>query len=273
MSNQPWSLPTKICVGLSCIVVVGLSVGLGVYYGVYGAGGTATLQLQNAADKTTSRLLRTTTADFSSENSNHRSLFQGLYGTNPTTPSYVGVKMLAVYVAQDVDNTTQQNIGTSAIFWLNSECTSIDTCTSEKVTKFFNFSAPSSLLNAEITKQNRLIEANTYKYIRLEFCKNGAISPNWVVNHPGFDTPLTWAMNQCGVTAKIDPPIVATASTQFIVTVEFDVRGSVTEVACGSSSIQCKGIAQTNGKCYCFWMPDFIPSAKISATNLVPTNG
>ncbi len=45
------------------------------------------------------------------------------------TPSVVEMKLIALYLAEDVDPTSQNNIGKTEMVWLNPDCTSIDSCT------------------------------------------------------------------------------------------------------------------------------------------------
>ena len=97
------------------------------------------------------------------------------------------MKLIAAYLAEDIDPTTQNNVGNTTMFWLNPDCSEdITSCTTDPttnggkdeqgntwahtVTTFFDFSNVTNV-NTALNSQGREIDTGTYKYVRLEFCK------------------------------------------------------------------------------------------------------
>jgi len=97
--------------------------------------------------------------------------------TDPTYYTFTGsdhfkVKLIAAYLTEDVDPTTQNNIGSTQMIYLNPECNEdISSCDASSLTTFFEFNQTESALNAALNSQSRTIEAGDYKYVRLELCK------------------------------------------------------------------------------------------------------
>lgn len=184
------------------------------------------------------------------------------------------MKTIAAYLAEDIDPTTQNNIGKTSMFWLNSDCADdITSCTTDPssnsgkdeqgstwrhtVTSFFDFSNVATV-NATLNSQGREIETGTYKYVRLEFCKWQGTDPaynniRWSSSLVSSGATQSFSQSSCNVTAAISPPIEVKNGDTVTVTLAYSLAGTL--LASGGS---------TAGNCaggYCFTLPTFTPSA------------
>src|ERR1041384_2340395 len=91
------------------------------------------------------------------------------------------LKLIAAYLSEDVDPTTQNNIGQTAMIWLNPECNDhISGCNVEgmtlppgpRITQYFDLARPSAEVTADLNAQDTPIEPATYRYARVEMCKS-----------------------------------------------------------------------------------------------------
>lgn len=195
-------------------------------------------------------------------------------GLGSSGPTVFEMKLIAVYLAEDVEASTQNNRGQTAMIYENPTCAddimhcSVTEGTAEDgqpfthvIRDFFNFAADSSVVNAALNAQAREIPEGTYRYARMEFCKYGAgTEPNIRWAAPGV--PLRgFTANQCGVTSAVmDPPLQVTSGQSLEVTLSYDLSTTVTErtMAVG---FDC---ARTDSGSYvCFDLPQFTPSATI----------
>lgn len=186
-------------------------------------------------------------------------------------PTVFKKKLIAAYLAEDVDSVTQNNIGNTSMFWLNTECAdqisncnvfSIDSSHStwpHVVSSFFDFTNIAAT-NDALNSQGRSIDIGTYRYVRLEFCKNGVPADNdpatgqhnieWSY---GGETGYI-AESSCTVTTALTTPIEVLKGDILTVTLTYSLAGSVTENSSGSSNSNCTAH-------YCFNVPTFTPSA------------
>src|SRR6185436_15117013 len=77
------------------------------------------------------------------------------------------VKLIAAYLAEDVDPVTQNNVGRTSMIWLNPECEDdIGGCNvagiaqpaGPRVTTYFDLARPTAEVNAELNSQDMPIE-------------------------------------------------------------------------------------------------------------------
>jgi hypothetical protein len=185
-------------------------------------------------------------------------------------PSAFSMKLIAAYVTEDIDPDTQNNVGTTAIFYLNEQCEDdimhcdIEGGTAEDgnpmdkvVTTFFDLSSPEAV-NTELNSQGRGVSAGTYKYARLEFCKYATgTDPNikWSYGSLGEQT---FRRTMCSVnSAVMDPPLELAEGDTATITLEYDLASAV-QVGADASGDTCTG---TDADKTCFTMPTFTPSA------------
>jgi hypothetical protein len=189
---------------------------------------------------------------------------------NERAPTVYGAKLLAVYLAEDVDPATQNNLGATEMIYLNPACQGdISHCELSEgvneqdglpfthlVTEYFDFAADSATVNAAISAQQLQVAAGTYRYARMEFCKRNlgnAYTMQWAADGAA---PTQVVSNQCGVTSAVfDPPLTIAAGDAVAVTLSYDLAGTVSDLAPGQGG---------GGFCVggtCFTPPPFVPSA------------
>lgn len=196
-------------------------------------------------------------------------------GLNERAPSTFGMKLLAVYLAEDVDPVTQNNIGRTQLIYLNPTCNEdIGHCELSPgtnpqdgqpymhfVTDFFDFASSSAEVNAAIAAQQRPIEATTYRYTRMEFCKANegrATNVRWAADGAA---PNEFVYGGCGVTsAPMEPALTVGANDQVTVTLSYDLASSISDQAPGNNAVS--GNDCRNG--VCFRIPTFTPSAALA---------
>ena len=180
------------------------------------------------------------------------------------------MKLIAAYLAEDIDPATQNNVGMTSMFWLNSECADdIMSCDTDPnvnggkdeegntwrhtVTSFFDFSNVANV-NSTLNSQGREIDTGTYKYVRLEFCKFQPTLANikWSYS-TGSISDDTFAQSSCNVTREISPPIEVADGDTVTITLAYDLNGTVISSG-GATNDNCSGG-------FCFTLPTFNPSA------------
>lgn len=176
---------------------------------------------------------------------------------------------MASYLAEDVDPITQNNIGKTAIIYLNPECQdNISECNvgqvngqySFIVSSYFDFTQSTASVNAQLNAQQSTVDAGTYKYVRLEFCKDGTGGvPNISFECPGMTSRYSYARDNCGVTVEANPPLQINANSTVQINLTYDLTNLVT-VDSGDVGNHC---TEQDGHTYCMNFPNFIPSASI----------
>ena len=179
------------------------------------------------------------------------------------------MKLIAAYLAEDIDPSTQNNVGMTSMFWLNSECgddimhCDVDSSVhgglaedgspwTHTVSTFFDFSNVTTV-NSTLNSQGREIETGTYKYVRMEFCKYSPTTPNikWTYN----SSTNQFAQSSCNVTREITPPIEVADGDTVTITLAYDLANSVSAGGGGGAGSNCDGSGN------CFVLPTFTPSA------------
>ena len=193
------------------------------------------------------------------------------------------LKMVAVYVVEDIDLATQDNVGRSAMIWLNPECADdISGCNvagmtlppGPRITQYFDLARPSVEVNAELNSQGLTISPGSYKYARVELCKayggqTQATVPTLTWRGPGMTEDRPFTSGDCGRTSlAFDPPLELGANDAVQVTLGYDLATSIVSGAPGAS-FQLAGIDHWFRDCadvdashrVCMDFPDFAPSA------------
>ena len=152
------------------------------------------------------------------------------------------LKLIAAYLAEDVDPVTQNNIGKSAMIWLNPECADdISGCNvagmaqppGPRVTQYFDLARPTAEVNAELNSQDAAIEPATYRYARVELCKSyggqtQAEIPTLMWQGPGMDAEQAFVSGDCGRTSlPFDPPLVVAAGDAVTISLGYDLAAAV----------------------------------------------
>ncbi len=183
------------------------------------------------------------------------------------------MKLIAAYLAEDINPSTQNNVGMTSMFWLNSDCADdIMSCTTDPtsnggkdeegnnwrhtVTSFFDFSNVANV-NTTLNSQGREIDTGTYKYVRLEFCKwqGSASYPNikWSYSAVSSGAEQSFSQSSCNVTAEISPPIEVKDGDTVTITLAYSLDGTLVASG-GATAANCAGG-------FCFTLPTFTPSA------------
>ena len=187
-------------------------------------------------------------------------------------PTEFKMMLIAAYVTEDINPTTGNNIGQTAMFYLNPDCADdimhcdISAGTAEDgapysqiVTSYFDFAQPSATVNAALNAQARAINPGTYKYARLEFCKvNTGLTKNIKWND-GTVGEQMFQRNQCTVNSSaFATPISVTTGTALTITLTYDYSTAITTGSTASGD-NCVNQGMSNG--VCFTLPTFVPSA------------
>lgn len=194
-------------------------------------------------------------------------------GLNERAPTTFGMKLLAVYLAEDVDPLTQNNIGRTEMIYLNPVCgENIGTCElgpgtnphdgvayQAFVTDFFDFAASSAEVNAAIAAQQRAVTPGSYRFTRMEFCKDNpghVANVRWAVDD---GAPREFVYGGCGVTsAPLANPLEVTGQDSVVVTLSYDLAQSVSDMDSTGrvTGFDCNGVS-------CLTMPTFVPSSRV----------
>ena len=67
-----------------------------------------------------------------------------LESITPATTTHFQAKLASVYLVEDIDKATSNNIGSIAMLWTSPHCTSGDDC------DYFYFARPSAVVNADL---------------------------------------------------------------------------------------------------------------------------
>ncbi|MEO6777180.1 MAG: hypothetical protein ABI467_29905 [Kofleriaceae bacterium] len=215
--------------------------------------------------------------------------------TARTTASATGddvlkVKLIAAYLAEDVDPTTQDNVGATEMIWLNPQCQGdIAGCNlsgftapsgGPRVTDFFDLARTNAEVNADLNSQAATIAPGSYRYARLEMCKAApgeapSTDPTLMWRGPGMVAEQPFTSGDCGRTSvAFDPPLVLATGDSVAVTLGYDLDTSIVAGPPAPGGYQIAG-AMTDGSPHyfracedidaehrvCMDYPDFVPSA------------
>jgi hypothetical protein len=197
------------------------------------------------------------------------------------------LKMIAVYLVEDVDPVTQNNIGSTAMVWLNPQCGGvIDGCNIDgfaepsgpRITSFFDLARPTAEVNAELNSQDAAVSPASYRYARVELCKaygqTQATAPTMMWSGPGMAAEQAFSSSDCGRTSqRFDPPLDLAAGDSVEVTLGYDLGAAIVSGPPAPPSqggaFSIAGIAHSFRACVdvdatsrvCMDFPDFAPSA------------
>lgn len=196
------------------------------------------------------------------------------------------MKMVAVYLSEDIDPARHDNTGMTSMIWLNEECGGdISGCNVDayatpaggpRVTTFFDLARSSFEVNAEINAQDLPIEPGTYRYARVEMCKAGPGEepslPTVMWRAPGMDHEASFGSTGCTRDSlPFDPPLVIGADDSVSVSLGYDLDASIVvgaPASCGLAGHDrcyraCEDLA--DGTRACMDVPEFAPTASVDA--------
>ena len=201
------------------------------------------------------------------------------------------LKLIAVYLAEDVDPVTMNNVGATEMIWLNPQCggdiggCNVDGFTQPagpRITDYFDLARPTAEVNAELNSQGAAVSPGAYRYARVELCKayggeRMATVPTMMWAGPGMAAEQPFTSGDCGRTSlAFDPPLALAAGDSVEVTLGYDLGAAIVAGAPGSGyGCSIAGHDEPGGAPHCFRacvdvaagsrvcmdFPDFAPSA------------
>lgn len=192
-------------------------------------------------------------------------------------PTNFKMKLIAAYLTEDIDRSPGglgSNIGVTSRFYEHPACAGdlmhcdISPGAGEDgrpidhiVDTYFDFS-PGADVNGALNAQSNPVEATTYRFVRLEFCKYNAGGANNVQWGGSFDgdtvTNAEFRSNACGAdSAELVPPLTVTAGDTAVVTLSYSLADAVSDTGQGANC------ATVNQSTYCFNLPTFTPAARL----------
>jgi hypothetical protein len=162
---------------------------------------------------------------------------QALVLSESQTPTVFGIKMTAVYLVEDVDATSSNNVGEVGRIWTNPVCDEglhecgIAPTMSHRVSDFFDLALPTDEVNRRLNAQGQPLKPGTYRYLRLDL--TGPL-PADVPNDPhltnlrfGAGGVVSEVRNPNNAyTVRIDPPLQLADGDSATVALGYDYRSS-----------------------------------------------
>lgn len=191
-------------------------------------------------------------------------------GGDPSAPAVFKMKLIAAYLSEQVAAGGGDNVGRTPMIYLNPDCRGdIVHCdlspgtapdgnpVTHLVERYFDFGLPPDQVNAALNAQERSIEAGTYRFLRIEFCKynaGGASNAIWGTSE-GVEIPFVGG--SCVVSVELSPPITVNDGDAVTITLNYDLSGTV-QTGQSATGQSCTGSGSTVS---CFTVPTFVPSA------------
>jgi hypothetical protein len=234
--------------------------------GLVDTGGEATVQVDTGGEATVQLALEQT-----SEAPVARTARIHALAVTSGRATQFSMKLIAAYITEDIDSVSQSNVGKTGIIYMNSECLDdishcdIDGGTAEDglpmdkiLTSFFDLSLTEAA-NTAIRAQGRTVDAGTYRYARLEFCKYDSGTADNIKWDDGVVGEQSFRRTLCTVnSAEMDPPLELAGGDSVTLTLSYDLS---TAVQVGSDAVgdDCTGSGETTT---CFTLPTFMPSVE-----------
>ena len=186
-----------------------------------------------------------------------------------TQPSVFGVKLIAVYLAEDVSAGSQDNVGRTPMIYLNGACGGdITHCDlspgtspdgkpiSRIVADYFDLALPSAEVNAALNAQGHPVAPGTYRYLRVEYCKynaGGAYDTRWGTPDTG---PVEFRRGDCVVTVPLVPALRLADGDSVTIALGYDLANTI-QTGVFANGTSCTGADDART---CFTVPAFVPS-------------
>jgi hypothetical protein len=150
------------------------------------------------------------------------------------TPTLFGIKMVAAYLVEDMDQ-NMDNVGEVGRIYVNPVCDEgLYNCGigpgagANRVTEYFDLALPTEEVNARLNAQSHVIKAGTYRVLRLEMTGPEKVPemdvPNMRYGMAG-ETPSEVRRNN-NYTVRIDPPLVLAEGDAVTMSLGYDLRDS-----------------------------------------------
>jgi len=191
------------------------------------------------------------------------------------------MKLVRVYVSEDINAATGANSGQTFMVYMNPECldekASCDISgATYNVTKYFDLARPSAEVNADLNSQNRTIEffatensldggepipeSVTLRYARIELSganPDSAKNVKWATTNIA-ERELLWGGTS---TTKLTTPIVIKAGDTVTFKLSYDYAEAVRTVQDKPADADCVASTTDSSMFDCFFMPTFVSSA------------
>lgn len=208
---------------------------------------------------------------------------------NGSYPTYAattyGMKIVQIYLNEDVAEDGWSNKGTNAYIWINPACeTQTETdgsikvanngqCDTKKITTYFNLARPTAEVNADLNAQQIPVPAQTYRYIRMELCDQNNTDKNIQVasTSGGLTTPVELRTSGCVIVPeKIDPPLTVADGASVSISLAYDLSkalvdfnyDSKTSTSTGGTAGSACALADDGQATRCLGTVNFKPSIK-----------
>jgi hypothetical protein len=175
------------------------------------------------------------------------------------------LKLIAVYLTEDIDPVMQDNIGTTSMIWLNPECDGdISGCNVDglasppggpRITSYFDLARPSAEVTADLHAQDTIITAATYRYARIEMCKampgETPTIPTLRWAGPGMAEQAFTSTDCTRDSIAFDPPLALVEGDAVHVELGYDLAETIVTGAPAPASQPCSS-ASIAGESRCF---------------------
>ncbi len=133
------------------------------------------------------------------------------------------MKILSVYLSEDVDPVSMDNTGRSERIWVNPACPDANSCRDSNV-DYFDLTDPTEA-NHQLNSQGPEIETGSYHYVRVEFCIGGPQGKTVRYKTAGMTEPVEATYGGCGVTSeRLEPAVEVTGGSTVTIALEYDLQ-------------------------------------------------
>jgi hypothetical protein len=147
------------------------------------------------------------------------------------------MKILSVYLSEDVDPVSMNNTGRSERIWVNPACPDANSCRDSNV-DYFDLTDPTAA-NRQLNSQGPEIEAGSYHYVRVEFCIGGPQGNTVRYKTAGMPEPTEASYGGCGVTSeRLEPAVEVSSGSTVTIALEYDLKSQPLYYAQGGGSCQ-----------------------------------
>jgi hypothetical protein len=164
---------------------------------------------------------------------------QALTVEDGTTPTVFGMKLVTMYVVEDV-SADFNSVGEVGRIWMNPacdpdgyRCSIAPAAGDNQIKDYFDLALPSAEVNARLNAQNSSIKSGTYRYLHMDLAGPIATddhsSPNLRFGTSAAAHEVR--LNTNGYWVVLDPPMVVADGDSVTVSLSYDLRGSYFEGA------------------------------------------
>ena len=147
------------------------------------------------------------------------------------------MKILSVYLSEDIDPVSMDNTGRSERIWVNPACPDANSCRDSNV-DYFDLTDPTAA-NRQLNSQGPEIDAGSFHYVRVEFCIGGPQGNTVRYKTAGMPEPIEASYGGCGVTSeRLEPAVDVTGGSAVTIALEYDLKSQPLYYAEGGGTCQ-----------------------------------